>query len=44
MTRPFRRGVWSRVGLTAAAPLPAVVVTPELLRERVAALLAAGRP
>ncbi|MGE0673422.1 MAG: glycerol acyltransferase, partial [Methylibium sp.] len=41
MTQPFRRGLWSRVGLSAAAPLAAVEVTPERLRERVAAMLAA---
>jgi 1-acyl-sn-glycerol-3-phosphate acyltransferase len=44
MTRPFCRGVWSRVGLSAAPALAAATVTPERLRERVAALLAAGRP
>ena len=41
MKRPFRRGVFSRVGLWAAAPVPAAQATPALLRERVAALLAA---
>jgi 1-acyl-sn-glycerol-3-phosphate acyltransferase len=41
MTRPFRRGLFSRVGLWAAAPVPAAEVTPARLRERVAALLAA---
>jgi 1-acyl-sn-glycerol-3-phosphate acyltransferase len=40
MTRPFRRGLFSRVGLRAGAPLTAAEVTPALLRERVAALLA----
>ena len=40
MTRPFRRGLLSRVGLLAGAPLPAAEVTPARLRERVAALLA----
>jgi 1-acyl-sn-glycerol-3-phosphate acyltransferase len=44
MTRPFCRGAWSRVGLSAAPALAAATVTPERLRERVAALLAAGRP
>jgi 1-acyl-sn-glycerol-3-phosphate acyltransferase len=39
MVRPFRRGWFSRVGLSAAAPLPAAEVTPERLREAVAALL-----
>lgn len=41
MTQPFRRGLWSRVGLSAGAPLAAVEVTPERLRDRVAAMLAA---
>jgi 1-acyl-sn-glycerol-3-phosphate acyltransferase len=40
MVRPFRRGLFSRVGLAASAPIPAKDVTPELLRERVATLLA----
>ena len=39
MTRPFRRGLLSRVTLDVAAPLPAATVTPAALRERVAALL-----
>ncbi|WP_428416206.1 MFS transporter [Methylibium sp.] len=41
MTQPFRRGLWSRVGLSAGAPLAAAEVTPDRLRERVAAMLAA---
>jgi 1-acyl-sn-glycerol-3-phosphate acyltransferase len=41
MTRPFRRGLFSRVGVRAGAPLAAAEVTPQLMRERVAALLAA---
>ena len=40
MVRPFRRGVFSRVGLNAGEPLKADIVTPEGLRERVAGLLA----
>ncbi|MDH0862987.1 MFS transporter [Mitsuaria sp. GD03876] len=49
MVRPFRRGIFSRVGLVAEAPIPARDVTPELLRERVAGLLGeaaavAGQP
>jgi 1-acyl-sn-glycerol-3-phosphate acyltransferase len=40
MRRPFRRGLFSPVGLSAAAPLPAAAVTPQGLRERVAGLLA----
>ncbi len=39
MIRPFRRGLWSRVGLVVGAPVPPAEVTPELLRERVSALL-----
>ena len=41
MVRPFRRGPFSPVGLTAGAALPAAQVTPAGLRERVAGLLAA---
>ena len=40
MRRPFRRGLFSPVGLSAAAPVPAAVVTPQGLREKVAGLLA----
>ena len=40
MTQPFRRGLWSRVGLVAGAPLAPSALTPEAMRERVAALLA----
>ncbi|MBT9500842.1 MAG: MFS transporter [Burkholderiaceae bacterium] len=40
MVRPFRRGVWSRVGLVAGTPVEATAVTPAGLRERVAGLLA----
>ena len=39
MTKPFRRGAFSRVGLNIGAPLEIAVVTPALLQERVAALL-----
>jgi 1-acyl-sn-glycerol-3-phosphate acyltransferase len=39
MVRPFRRGLFSRVGLVAGVPLPAEAVSPDLLRERVAVLL-----
>ncbi len=41
MVRPFRRGVFSRVGLVAGPALPAAEVTPAVLHERVAGLLAA---
>ena len=39
MVKPFRRGLFSPVGLVAGPALPAAEVTPALLRERVAALL-----
>jgi 1-acyl-sn-glycerol-3-phosphate acyltransferase len=40
MVRPFRRGLFSRVGLVAGQAVPAADVTPGLLRDRVAGLLA----
>jgi 1-acyl-sn-glycerol-3-phosphate acyltransferase len=40
MSRPFRRGMFSRVGLVAGVPVAPSSVTPDLLRERVGALLA----
>ncbi len=40
MSRPFRRGLFSRVGLVAGPAMAASAVTPAALRERVAALLA----
>ncbi len=39
MRRPFRRGIWSRVGLTVAAAIAPADVTPPLLRQRVQRLL-----
>ncbi|MEO8278839.1 MAG: MFS transporter, partial [Ideonella sp.] len=42
MSRPFRRGIWTRIGLTVDAPVPAEQVTPALLRERVGRLLGAS--
>ncbi len=39
MVRPFRRGIFTRVGLVADTPVPAREVSPELLRARVASLL-----
>ncbi|MDO9403117.1 MAG: MFS transporter [Polaromonas sp.] len=39
MVRPFRRGVYSRVGLDVGAPLAASEVAPDVLRARVASLL-----
>jgi 1-acyl-sn-glycerol-3-phosphate acyltransferase len=41
MTRPFRRGFFSRVGLVAGEPVAAASASPAGLRERVGALLAA---
>ena len=41
MVRPFRRGVFSRVGLVAGEPVLPADVTPAGLRERVGRLLAA---
>jgi 1-acyl-sn-glycerol-3-phosphate acyltransferase len=42
MVRPFRRGFFSRVGVVAGAPVPALEVSPAGLRDRVAGLLARG--
>ena len=42
MVKPFRRGLFSRVGLVAGEAVAAPQVSPEGLRERVGALLAAG--
>ncbi len=39
MVKPFRRGLFNRVGLNVGQPLKADAVTPEGLRERVAELL-----
>jgi 1-acyl-sn-glycerol-3-phosphate acyltransferase len=39
MVRPFRRGLFSRVGLVAGPALPAPNVTPQALQDRVQALL-----
>ena len=39
MSKPFRRGLFSRVALVAGAAVPPSQVTPEVLRERVAELL-----
>ena len=40
MVKPFRRGLFSPVGLVAGPALPAAEVSPAVLRERVAGLLA----
>jgi 1-acyl-sn-glycerol-3-phosphate acyltransferase len=42
MSKPFRRGWFSRVGIVGGAPMAAAEVTPERLRERVGGLLAAA--
>jgi len=39
MTKPMRRGLWSRVSLTVDEPMKPAGVTPDVLRERVARLL-----
>ena len=41
MVRPFRRGVFSRVGLNVGAPMAASAVQPAMLKERVQVLLKA---
>ncbi|WCM88875.1 MFS transporter [Acidovorax sp. NCPPB 3576] len=40
MARPFRRGLFNRVGLNVGPAVPAALVQPELLHARVAGLLA----
>jgi hypothetical protein len=40
MARPFRRGVFNRVGLSVGVPLAANDVQPAVLQARVAGLLA----
>ncbi|QTD45118.1 MFS transporter [Ottowia testudinis] len=42
MVRPFRRGMFSRVGLNVGAAVLAAQVAPEALHEQVSALLARG--
>lgn len=44
MVRPFRRGVFSRVGLNVGAAMSVAEVQPEVLRERVAGLLGLEAP
>ena len=41
MVRPFRRGMFSRVGLNVGAPMAPAEAQPELLQTRVARLLEA---
>jgi 1-acyl-sn-glycerol-3-phosphate acyltransferase len=42
MVRPFRRGMFSRVGLQVGAPVAAAHVEPQVLQQRVASLLSGG--
>ncbi len=44
MSRPFRRGFFTRVGLVGGPAEPAASVTPEKLQQRVASLLQAPSP
>jgi hypothetical protein len=41
MVKPFRRGLFSRVGLVAGVALPAPSVSPDVLRAQVSRLLQA---
>jgi len=41
MAKPFRRGLFSPVGLVAGSALPALSVSPDVLRAQVSALLEA---
>jgi len=43
MVRPFRRGMFSRVGLNVGPAMAAGVVQPQVLKERVAGLLQAAK-
>jgi hypothetical protein len=38
MSKPFRRGILSRIALAVATPVAAVNVTPEEMQEKVAVL------
>jgi hypothetical protein len=40
MVRPFRRGLFNRVGLNVGAAVPAAQASPQGLQQRVAQLLA----
>jgi 1-acyl-sn-glycerol-3-phosphate acyltransferase len=42
MARPFRRGVFNRVGLNVGAPVAAAQAEPQLLQQRVSVLLNGG--
>jgi hypothetical protein len=39
MIRPFRRGVFSRVGLNVGTPVPSTSANPEMLQTKVETLL-----
>jgi hypothetical protein len=38
MTKPFRRGVWSKIALVVGSPVMPELATPEHLHRQVAAL------
>jgi hypothetical protein len=38
MTKPFRRGIFSKIGLEAAPPLAPAAATPEALQDAVLAM------
>jgi hypothetical protein len=38
MTRPLRRGVWTKIGLAVAPAVAAEIATPEALQAQVVAL------
>jgi hypothetical protein len=42
MVRPFRRGIFNRVGLNVGAPVASAAVQPALLQSQVQALLTAA--
>ena len=44
MVRPFRRGVWSRVGLNVGVALAPGAVQPDVLQGRVGELMGRGSP
>jgi hypothetical protein len=42
MSRPFRRGLFSRIGLEVGPPVAAGAATPEAMQQQVAALRGSG--
>ena len=42
MSKPLRRGLWSRISLTVGEPMPPAGVSPDALRSRVSGLLGTG--